>query len=68
MTKSKSQALHIIRIKYWKASGIGNPPFLIPTLQKMAAYVLKIKFYVLLHTIVKHFTETKVIAYLFMNC
>jgi hypothetical protein len=28
MTKFKSHALHIIRIKYWKASGSGNPPSL----------------------------------------
>ena len=28
ITKSKSQALHIIRIKYWKASGSGIPPSL----------------------------------------
>ena len=26
MTKHKSQALHITRIKYWKASGSGNSP------------------------------------------
>ena len=29
MTKSKSQGLHIIRIKYWNASGSGPPPSLI---------------------------------------
>ena len=68
MTKFKSQALYIIRIKYWKASGIGNPPFLIPTFQKIATYVLKMKFYVLMHTTAKHFLETKAITYLFMNC
>ena len=28
----KSQALHIIRIKYWKAAGSDNPSFLIPAL------------------------------------
>ena len=32
MTKFKSQALHVIRIKYWKAGGTGNPPSLIPAL------------------------------------
>ena len=32
MTKFKSQALHIIRIKYWNACGSGNPYSLIPTL------------------------------------
>ena len=32
MAKFKSQALHIIRIEYWKASGSGNPPSLIPAL------------------------------------
>ena len=36
MTKIKSQALHIIRIKYWKASGSGNPPSLIHALRKIA--------------------------------
>ena len=30
MTKFKSQGLHIIRIKYWNASGSGSPPFFIP--------------------------------------
>ena len=47
MTIFKSQGLHIIRIKYWKGSGSGNPPFLIPGLRKIAIYVLKMKFYVL---------------------
>ena len=28
ITKFKSQAFHIITIKYWKASGSGNPPSL----------------------------------------
>ena len=32
MTKFKSQALHVIRIKYWKAGGSGNPPSHIPAL------------------------------------
>ena len=32
MTKFKSQALHIIIIKYLNASGSGSPPSLIPTL------------------------------------
>ena len=30
ITKFKSQALHIVRIKYWKASGNGNPPSFLP--------------------------------------
>ena len=30
MTKFKSQGLHIIRIKYWNASGSDSPPSLIP--------------------------------------
>ena len=47
MTRFKSQALNIIRIKYWKASGVGNPPILIHVLQKIAIYVLKTKFYIL---------------------
>ena len=36
MTKFESQALHVIKIKYRKASGSGNPPFLIPALGKIA--------------------------------
>ena len=28
MTKFQSQGLHIIKIKYWKAGGSGNPPSL----------------------------------------
>ena len=54
MTKFKSQALHTTRIKYWKASGSSNPPFLIPALQKIAIYVLKTKFYVLFSTRLYH--------------
>ena len=50
MTKFKSQALHIIRIKYWKASGSGNPPSLIPALRKIAIYVLKMEFSLLFCT------------------
>ena len=50
MTKFKSQALHIIRIKHWKASGSGNPPSLIPALQKIAILGLKTKFYILFCT------------------
>ena len=41
MTKFKSEALHIIRIKCWTASGSGNPPFLIPALRKIALLDLK---------------------------
>ena len=48
--KFKSQALHIIRIKYWKASGSGNPLSFIPALPNIAIYVLKTKFYVLFCT------------------
>ena len=43
MTKFKSQALHVIKIKHWKASGSGNPPSLISALQKIAFLVLKTK-------------------------
>ena len=50
MTKFKSHALHIIRIKYWKASGSGNSPSLIPALRKIAIYVLKMKFSILFCT------------------
>ena len=32
MTKFKSQALHIIKIKYWNAGRSGNPPSSIPAL------------------------------------
>ena len=41
MTKFKPQALHIIKIKYCKASGSGNPPSLIPALRKIAILGLK---------------------------
>ena len=41
MTKFKLQALHIIRIKCWKAIGSRNPPSFIPTLQKIALLGLK---------------------------
>ena len=37
LTKFKSEALHVIRIKYWNASGSGKPP---PFLPKIAIYVL----------------------------
>ena len=40
ITKFKSQTLHIIRIKYWKASGSSNPPSLIPALQKITIVYL----------------------------
>ena len=49
ITKSKSQALHIIRIKYWKVGGSGNPPSLIPAIWNVG---------ILLHeqaTLGKHF-------------
>ena len=50
LTKFKSQALHIIRIKYWKARGSGNPPFLIPALWKIAILGLKMKISILFCT------------------
>ena len=50
MTKFKSQVLHITRIKHQKASGSGNPPSLIPTLQKIAILGLKTKFSILFCT------------------
>ena len=50
MTKFKSQAVHIIRIKYWKASGCSNTPCLVPALPKIAILGLKTKFYVLFCT------------------
>ena len=50
MTKFKSQALHTTRIKYWKASGSGNPPSFIPALQKIAILGLKTKFSILFCT------------------
>ena len=49
MTKFKSQALHIIKIKYWNAGWSGNPPFLILALWNIG---------ILLHKLVtrtKHF-------------
>ena len=42
----------IIRIKYWKASGSGKPPSLIPALRKIAIYVCTI-----LHTTVVEFQQ-----------
>ena len=47
MTKIKSRALHIIRIKSWKASGSVNPPSLIPALRKIAILGLKTSFSIL---------------------
>ena len=47
MTKFKSQPLHKIRIKYCKANGNGNSPFLIPALQNIAINVLKFEFSIL---------------------
>ena len=41
ITKFKSQALYIIKIKYWKASGSGNPPSFIPALRKIVILGLK---------------------------
>ena len=41
MTKFKLQAFHIIRIKYWKASGGGNPPSLIPALRNIGILLHK---------------------------
>ena len=41
ITKFKSQAPNIIKIKYWKVSGSGNPPFFIPALRKIAFLGLK---------------------------
>ena len=50
ITKFKSQALHILKIKYWKASGSGNPPFFISALRKIAISGIKTKFYVFFGT------------------
>ena len=56
ITKFKSESLHIIGIKYWKASGSGNPPFLIPALWNRGILLHKTKFsillYIILHTTV----------------
>ena len=42
MTKFKSQALHITRIKYLKATIVsGNPPSLIPALWKIGILIHK---------------------------
>ena len=41
MTKFKSKALHIIRIKYLKASGSGNTPPLIPVLWNISILLHK---------------------------
>ena len=57
ITKFKSQGLHIIRIKYWNASGSGSPPSLIPALWNIG---------ILLHkqaTLGKHFRpECRILA------
>ena len=47
ITKFKSQALDIIRIKYWKACVSGNPPFLLTALRKIAILGLKMIFLIL---------------------
>ena len=39
--KFKSQALDIIRIKYWKSGGSGNPPSLIPALWNIGILLYK---------------------------
>ena len=41
MTKFKSQALHIIIIKYWNASVSGNPPSFIPALWNIGILLQK---------------------------
>ena len=41
MTKFKSLAFHIKRIKYWNAGGSGNPPSLIPALQNRDILLIK---------------------------
>ena len=41
MTKFESQGLHIIRIKYWNASGSGSPPSLIPALWNIGTLLHK---------------------------
>ena len=41
MTKFESQALYVISIKYWKAGGSGNPPFLIPALWNIGILLYK---------------------------
>ena len=59
MTKFKSQALHIIKIKYWKASGSGNPPCLIPALRKIDILGLNNEIlYTFLHTTVLRYVST----------
>ena len=50
MTKFKSQALYIIRIKYWKDSGSSNSPSLIPALRKITILGLKTIFSILFCT------------------
>jgi hypothetical protein len=41
MTKLKSQALYITRIKYWNAGGNGNPPSFIPALWNIGILLIK---------------------------
>ena len=53
MTKFKSQGLHIIRIKYWYASGSGSPPSLIPALWNIGILLHKqAKLQTIMHTTV----------------
>ena len=57
MTKFKPQALHIIRIRYWKTSGSGNPPSLIPALRKISILGLEMKFSIQLFLHVCKFSQ-----------
>ena len=48
ITKFKSQALHIIKFKYRKASGIGKPLSLKPAFRNIVILGLKMKFSILI--------------------
>ena len=51
ITKFKSQVLHIIRIKYQKVGGSGNPPSLIAVLWNMGILLHKqAKRRIIMHT------------------
>ena len=58
MTKFKSQGLHIIRIKYWNASGSGSPPSLIPTLWNIGILLHKRAKRTTMHTTVHIYVMT----------
>ena len=62
MMKFKSQALHIIIIKYCNAGGSGNPPSIIPALWNIGILLHKQATRVLGLTRTKHFDGERIIS------